>query len=113
MNVRLPDFDMLAALHRQDPAALDIFRKQLLRDAVDAAPAAHRPSLEQLLVRIEEARSSASTPVEAAASAFRMMCESVERLHEGWEQALQSLAELQAAVLIERLRHQSGFGTAA
>ena len=113
MNVRLPDFDMLAALHRQDPEALEIFRRRLLREAVDAAPAVHRPSLEQLLTRIEDARSTASSPLEAAATAFRMMCESVERLQEGWEQALQSVAELQTAVLIERLRQPGGFGKAA
>lgn len=113
MNVRLPDFDMLAALHRQDPEALEIFRKRLLREAVDTAPAAHRPSLEQLLARIEDARNAASSPLEAAATAFRMMCESVERLQDGWEQALQSAAELQTALLIERLRHSRGFGKAA
>lgn len=112
MTIRLPDFDVLAALHRQDPEALEIFRKHVLREAVDSAPPAHRPSLEDLLSRIESARDAADTPLEAATVAFRMMCESVERLQHGWEQALDSVADLQAAVIIERLRGGSRFGAA-
>lgn len=110
MTIRLPDFDSLAALHRQDPEALEIFRRHVLREAVDAAPAAHRPSLEQLLMQIESAREAAETPMDAATVAFRMMCDSVERLQHGWEQALDSIADLQAALVIERLRAKSMFG---
>lgn len=112
MTVRIPDFDVLAALHRQDPEALENFRRHALREAVDAAPPAYRPSLEQLLNRIEEARDTAATPLEAATVAFRMMCESAERLHGTWEQARQAVAELQAALILERLRSAAGFGTA-
>jgi len=111
MTIRLPDFDVLAALHRQDPEALDIFRRHVLREAVDAAPQVHRASLEQLLAEIESARATAASPIEAAAVAFRMMCASVERLQEGWEQALESVADLQAGLIIERLRARSTFGT--
>ncbi|HZW13782.1 MAG TPA: DUF3135 domain-containing protein [Noviherbaspirillum sp.] len=112
MTIRLPDFDVLAALHRQDPEALEIFRRHVLREAVDAAPPVHRPSLEQLLVQIESARDAAQTPMEAATVAFRMMCDSVERLQHGWEQALDSVADLQATLIIERLRARSAFGAA-
>lgn len=111
MTVRLPDFDVLAALHRQDPEALDIFRRHVLREAVDAAPPVHRASLEQLLTEIESAREATATPIEAAAVAFRMMCASVERLQQGWEQALDSVADLQAGLIIEGLRTRSTFGT--
>lgn len=110
MTIRLPDFDVLTALYRQDPEALENFRRHLLRDAVDAAPLAHRPSLEQLLIRIESVRQTAATPMEAAVLAFRMMCESVERLHQGWDHALHSVADLQAALIIERLRANSSLG---
>jgi len=110
MTARLPDFDMLAKLYRQDPEALEIFRRQALREAVDAAPAAQRPSLEALLAHIEAAREAASTPLESAAVAFRMMSESVERLHNGWEQVRQAVAEMQTATVIAQLR--SGFGRA-
>lgn len=110
MTIRLPDFDVLAALHREDPEALEIFRRHVLREAVDAAPPVHRSSLEQLLVEIESAREAAASPIEAAAVAFRMMCASVERLQESWEQALDSVADLQAGLIIERLRAGSTFG---
>ncbi|GAB3542298.1 hypothetical protein GCM10027343_14040 [Noviherbaspirillum agri] len=109
MTIRLPDFDVLAALHRQDPEALETFRKHVLREAVDSAPPVHRPSLEQLLTQIESAREAAETPIEAATVAFRMMCDSVERLQHGWEQALDAVADLQAAVIIERVRARSAF----
>jgi hypothetical protein len=112
MTIRLPDFDSLTALHRQDPEALEIFRRHVLREAVDAAPPAHRPSLEQLLVQIESAHSAAATPLEAATVAFRLMCDSVERLQHGWEQALDSVADLQATLVIERLRSKGTFGAA-
>ncbi|OWW22398.1 DUF3135 domain-containing protein [Noviherbaspirillum denitrificans] len=100
----LPDFDVLVALYRHDPAALEDFRRHMLREAVDEAPLHHRPALERLLEQIETARAHAATPVEAAAIAFRMMQESVGRLHNSWEQALEAAAGLQAALLIERLR---------
>lgn len=108
MNIRLPEFDMLAALHRDDPEALEIFRRRVLREAVDSAPAAYRSSLEQLLQRIEAAHQAAATPVEAAAVAFRMMGESVERLQDGWEQVRQAVAELHTAALLAQLRTGSG-----
>ena len=109
MNIRLPDFDVLAALHRQDPEALEHFRRHVLREAVNAAPVAHRPSLEQLLSRIEHERETAANPMEAMMIAFRMMSESLERLHHGWEQALESVAELQATLIVERFRLDRSF----
>lgn len=104
MNTNLPDFDVLLAIHREDPDALEQFRRHLLRDAVDSAPEAHRKSLEDLLLRIEKARSEARDPVDAAAIAFRMMRDSVNRLQETWGDALHAVAGLQAGVLIERMR---------
>lgn len=108
MNIRLPEFDMLAALHREDPEALEIFRRRVLREAVECAPVAYRPSLEQLLQRIEVAHEAATTPVEAAAIAFRMMGESVERLQEGWEHVRHAVAEMQTAAVIAQLRTGPG-----
>jgi hypothetical protein len=104
MSISLPDFDVLVALHRHDPEALEDFRRHLLRQAVDYAPLEHRHSLELLLTRIEAARNAASCPMEAAATAFRMMRESLATLHGGWEQALHAVAGLQTAVLIEQVR---------
>ncbi|HEY8609209.1 MAG TPA: DUF3135 domain-containing protein [Noviherbaspirillum sp.] len=104
MSVDLPDFDALLAIHREDPEAFEHFRRHLLREAVDAAPPAHRQSLEELLVRIEAARASARDPVEAAAIAFRLMRASVERLQDSWDHALLAVSGLQARVAIEQAR---------
>lgn len=104
MNTPLPDFDVLVALHRHDPEAFEAFRRHVLREAIDFAPPVHRASLEQVLTQIETARAAAATPMEAAATAFRMMQDSVVRLQEGWEQALNAVAGLQAALVIERVR---------
>lgn len=104
MNTNLPDFDVLLAIHRDDPEALEQFRRHLLREAVDAAPAAHRKSLEELLVRIEESRAAARDPLDAAAIAFRMMRDSVDRLQASWSDALDAVSGMQASVLIERMR---------
>lgn len=101
---RLPDFDALVRLHCHDPHGFENMRRTMLRSAVDEAPAQHRAALEQLLVRIEEARADAATPQEAAQGAFRMMCESVDRLHGAWNRARHATAELQAALVIERAR---------
>jgi len=110
MNTPLPDFDVLVALHQHDPDALEDFRRHALREAVDFAPLEHRASLEQLLEKIELARKSAASPMEAAAIAFRMMQESVNRLHGGWEEARGAVAGLQASLIIERLRGKNTLG---
>ncbi|WP_238482539.1 DUF3135 domain-containing protein [Noviherbaspirillum aridicola] len=102
--MNLPDFDVLLAIHREDPEALERFRRHLLREAVDSAPLQHRDSLEELLRRIEEARSEARDPVDAAAIAFRMMRDSVDRLQASWDEALHAVSGMQARVLIERMR---------
>ncbi|TFW09638.1 DUF3135 domain-containing protein [Oxalobacteraceae bacterium OM1] len=102
---RLPEFDVLVALHQHDPEAFEAFRRHVLKEAVDFAPADQRPALEALLLRIEEERAKASTPMEAVLGATRMMQESVQRLNEGWDQAREAVAGLHAALVIERVRY--------
>lgn len=101
---RFPDFDTLVRLHQQDPRAFDDARRALLRSAVEDAPPQHRATLEELLERIEALHDQAETPEEAAQGAFRMMCESVDRLREAWDCARYATAELQAAIVIEQAR---------
>lgn len=104
MTTPLPDFDVLVALYRHDPDALEDFRRHMLRKAVDDAPLQHRVSLERLLEQIEIARASAATPMDAALIAFRMMQDSVARLQDSWGEAREAAAGLHAALIIERLR---------
>ncbi|WP_019142641.1 DUF3135 domain-containing protein [Noviherbaspirillum massiliense] len=100
----IPDFDMLVALHQQDPEAFEAFRRHLLRDAVDAAPPEHRERLQQLLTHIDSVRDAAATPLEAMVAAFRMMQDSLGDLRFQWQRAHEALAGFQTSLLIASLR---------
>jgi hypothetical protein len=104
IDAKLPDFDTLSRLYQQDPAAFETFRRHLLRQAVEEAPRQHRPALEELLLCIEANRQRAATPADAALGAFQMMRQSVSQLNSAWQLGLQSLAQLQADTLMQRLR---------
>ncbi|MGE5648558.1 DUF3135 domain-containing protein [Noviherbaspirillum sp. UKPF54] len=104
----IPDFDDLMAFYQRDPQGFEQFRRQALRDAVERAPCVHRPALDGLLDRIEVARASATSPLDAAIIASRMMRESTERLLDAWEDVQEEIAGLHAAVVIERLRGLPG-----
>lgn len=106
LGIRLPDFDVLMELYKEDPEAFEEFRKHLLKEAVGSAPKEQRPALELLLEKIEAAREAASSPIEAMLVAFRMMQESLAQLKTGLEKAHFALAELQTSLILERLRRQ-------
>jgi hypothetical protein len=103
-DVKLPDFDTLSRLYKEDPAAFEAFRRHLLRQAVDEAPRRHRPALEELLLCIEANRQRAATPADAALGAFQMMRQSVSQLNAAWQLGLQGIAQLQTEALIRNLR---------
>jgi hypothetical protein len=102
---RLPDFDTLARLYREDPEAFETFRTTFLQEVVESSPEEYRPGLRLLLQRIEEQRSTAETPMEALIFAMRMMRESLRQLREGWQDAHYAVAGLQTTILIEKLKH--------
>jgi hypothetical protein len=104
MHSKLPDFDALSQLYREDPAAFEAFRCYVLRRAVNEAPQRHRPALEELLLCIEAKRQGTSTPVEAAQEAFQMMRQSLSQLNTAWQLGLQSIAKLQSDALMQKLR---------
>lgn len=110
MSHDLPEFDALSALYQNDPQAFEDFRRHALREAIEQAPPRHRPALEALLERMEQARQAASSPMEAAVAAAHMMRDSVARLCEAWVDTQHAVAGLQTALLIARLR---GHGTTA
>ncbi len=103
-RIKVPDFDTLVALHQQDAQAFEAFRRHLLQEAVDSAPPTRRPALRQLVRRIDAARASAGTPLQATAIAFEMMQDSLHELHGHWQQAYQALVELQTGLLMEKMR---------
>lgn len=103
-NKLLPNFDNLIALYQADPQSFEQTRRRILLQAIDEAPAEHRSSLEALLEKIESVRHEIDNPVEAAAEAFHLMCNSVSTLCGAWDQASMAAAEWQAAFVIERAR---------
>jgi hypothetical protein len=104
IDAKLPDFDTLSRLYREDPAAFEAFRRHVLRQAVDEAPRRYRPALEELLLCIEANRQRAATPADAALGAFQMMRHSVTQLNAAWQLGLQSMAQLQSEALMQKLR---------
>ncbi len=104
IDAKLPDFDTLSRLYKEDPAAFEAFRRHLLRQAVDEAPRRHRPALEELLLCIEANRQRAATPADAAFGAFQMMRHSVTQLNAAWQLGMQSIAQLQSDALMQKLR---------
>jgi hypothetical protein len=103
---RLPDFDTLAAMYRHDPEGYENYRRRILRQAVDSAPNLHRADLEQLLVRIEQARNQAATPEEAARIAFDMMNDSVRQLNRTWKRAHHAIAGVQTELALLKARQR-------
>jgi hypothetical protein len=104
MENELPEFDVLVRLHEQDPEAFERYRRKMLRQAVDTAPARHRAALEELLEVIEIRRARAGSPIEAAATAFQMMRQSVSQLQDAWRIGLKAASQAQTEALLLRLR---------
>lgn len=104
MGHDLPEFEVLSALYKSNPQAFEEFRRNALREAIDQAPPRHRPALNALLEKMEHARKTAASPIDAAIIASRMMNESAERLFTAWADAQYAVAGLQTTLLIQRLR---------
>jgi hypothetical protein len=104
MENGLPEFDVLVRLHDEDPEGFEVYRRRLLRQAVEEAPTRHREALEELLEVIEIRRARAGSPIEAAATAFQMMRQSVSQLQHAWRIGLDASAKLQTDTLMLQLR---------
>ena len=103
---QLPDFDTLVAMWKHDPDGYENYRRRILREAVDSAPHAHRADLEDLLVRIEQARHTAASPEDAARIAFNMMNDSVQRLNREWKHAQYAVAGVQTDLVLLKARQR-------
>ena len=102
---KLPTFDMLVALHKQNPDAYEEFRRDLLRSCIDEAPESHQPGLELLYQRIETVRATARAPLEAAASASRLMIDSCLTLRQALGDLVDATAAMQTVLILEKFRH--------
>ncbi len=79
---RLPAFDVLVDMARNDPQGLETLRRSLTDAVITAASnEATRKRLQGLQFRVDMERRRASTPLAAAIRISEMMCRSLADLH--------------------------------
>lgn len=82
MKVRLPAFDVLVDMARNDPHGLETLRRSLTNAVITAAPTEDaRRRLRGLQFRIDMERNRAATPLAATIRLSELMCHSLARLH--------------------------------
>jgi hypothetical protein len=82
MKVRLPAFDVLVDMARNDPHGLETLRRSLTNAVITAAPNEEaRRRLRGLQFRIDMERERATTPLAATIRLSELMCHSLARLH--------------------------------
>lgn len=103
----VPDFDTLMHMFQQDPEDYEMFRKRLLDEAIAESPVQYQKNLQYILMRIEIARQTATTPLEALAYATRLMQESLEELNDALDCLQHELTGLQSLLVLERIMSHS------
>ena len=82
MNRKLPAFDVLVDMARNDPDRLEVLRQQLTAQIIENASSGHqRKRLEGLQFRIDLERERARSPLAATIKLSEMMCHSLAELH--------------------------------
>jgi len=82
MKVRLPAFDVLVDMARNDPQGLETLRRSLTNAVITAATnEASRRRLRGLQFRVDMERRRAATPLAATIRISELMCRSLARLH--------------------------------
>lgn len=82
MSTRLPAFDVLLDLARNDPQGLEELRLTLTSSIIDAAPSeANRRRLRGIQFQVDMEREKARTPLAATIRISELMCQSLAELH--------------------------------
>ena len=82
MRRRLPAFDVLVDMARNDPQRLESLRLKLTRSVIEGATTEQkRKRLEGLQFRIDAERERARSPLAATIKISEMMCHSLADLH--------------------------------
>ena len=82
MTRKLPAFDVLVDMARNDPDRLEVLRQQLTAQVIEKASSGHqRKRLEGLQFRIDLERERARSPLAATIKLSEMMCHSLAELH--------------------------------
>lgn len=82
MSTRLPAFDVLLDLARNDPQGLEELRLTLTSSIIEAAPSeANRRRLRGIQFQVDMEREKARTPLAATIRISELMCQSLAELH--------------------------------
>ena len=82
MKHKLPAFDVLVDMARNDPQRLETLRLKLTRSVIEgAATEQKRKRLEGLQFRVDVERKRARSPLAATIKISEMMCHSLAELH--------------------------------
>lgn len=86
----LPDIDTLRKMATDNPAELELLRRNLAQQVIDQAAPQNRARLQGLQFEIDAHRQTASNPVAACVKISAMMQASLARLHSTLNVALDS-----------------------
>lgn len=82
MHKKLPAFDVLVDMARNDPQRLEALRKELTGYVIESAPTEQqRKRLQGIQFRVDVERERARSPLAAAIRLSEMMCLSLADLH--------------------------------
>lgn len=102
-EVRLPDFDTLRDLAKNDPEKLEELRVALCQKVIDDAPVHARPRLEGLMFHINARRALAKSELEATREISSMMHDSLARM----QSMLKDLRAIQSeSILLSARNHR-------
>ncbi|MEM9622301.1 MAG: DUF3135 domain-containing protein [Pseudomonadota bacterium] len=100
MKHKLPAFDVLVDLARNDPERLERLRKKLTEDIIDSASdEQRRKRLAGLQFRVDMERERARSPLQATIRISEMMCQSLAELHRSMVTPFEKEAQSPAASL--------------
>ena len=77
---KLPSFEDMVKMHKEDPEGLELLRKQAVKEIIDNAPENSKRRLEGLQFQIDCIRRTSKNPVDAMIKVSNMMKESFEDL---------------------------------
>ncbi len=86
-DVKLPDFDELAKMAKEDPEALEALRLSACEELIQSAPQQYQRKLRGLQFRIDMERRKAKTPMAACIKISEMMHDSFTKLREALVEA--------------------------
>jgi len=82
MKRKLPAFDVLVEMARNDPNRLEALRSRLTNDIIESAESEQkRKRLEGLQFRVDVERQRARSPLAATIKISELMCQSLAELH--------------------------------